>query len=273
MKTSIKLRGQLVILYSLAGLLMQSGGTANAQKLPIENKEKEANVEKIVKKVKGGMDKSAKSQKKVEQISDDTEDLLTQIRNSERRTKSLFDYNQQLKELLVSQEEEMQSLREQINHVTEISREIIPIMSRMIDSLQAFIELDIPFLIEERRARIKHLRDLMKRADVDDSEKYRRITEAYEIENDYARTIETYKDSLSLDGKQQMVNFLRVGRVILVYVTLDGEKAGVWNQTNRSWKELPREYLSEIPKALRIARKQAAPDLIRLPVFAPEVTR
>jgi len=247
--------------------MLQMGDPASAQN---KKQKKRSNVEKIVTTVKGKMVKSAKSQQKVDQISDETEDLLTQIRNSERRTESLRDYNQQIAELLVSQEDEMESLQKQINDVTVISRQIMPLMSQMIDALEAFIELDVPFLMEERRNRVKHLRLLLKRADVEDSEKYRRITEAYEIECDYAKTIETYRESLQVDGKEQMVDFLRVGRVVLLYVTMGKEKGGVWDQQAKVWKDLPREYITEIPKALRIARKQAAPDLIRLPVFAPQ---
>jgi len=138
----------------------------------------------------------------------------------------------------------------------------------MIDALAKFIELDVPFLQKERNERVAKLRKIMNRADVTESEKYRRLMEAYQIENEYGRTIEAYRDEIELQNKMTTVDFLRVGRVVLLYQTLDGQQAGMWDQQTRKWKTLPREYLASIPKALRIARKQAAPDLIRLPIPA-----
>ena len=69
-------------------------------------------------------------------------------------------------------------------------------------------------------------------------------------------------------GKKITVDFLRFGRIALLYQTLDGMEAGVWDQANRTWEPLDTSYRSAIREGLRIARKQAAPDLIRLPLPA-----
>ena len=105
----------------------------------------------------------------------------------------------------------------------------------------------------------------MDRADVTNAEKYRRIVEAYQIENDYGRTIEAYRGTLD-NGKT--VDFLRVGRIALVYQTLDGEETGVWDQGAQDWVELDDSYRTSIKQGLKIARKQSAPDLIELPLPA-----
>ena len=143
-------------------------------------------------------------------------------------------------------------------------------MLRMIDALDAFVSLDVPFLEEERAERTLELRKLMHRADVTEAEKYRRIMEAYQIENDYGRTIEAYRSTLTQGDKEVTVNFLRVGRIALVYQTLDESEAGAWNQDSRSWELLDANLRSSIRNGLRIARKQSAPDLIRLPLLAPK---
>ena len=111
---------------------------------------------------------------------------------------------------------------------------------------------------------------MMGRADVTHSEKFRRILEAYQIENEYGRTIETYQASLAKSDSPRTVQFLRVGRVVLVYQTLDGQESGVWNQKTRSFEILPPEYSRAITKGMRIALKQAPPDLLRLPLMTPE---
>jgi hypothetical protein len=140
----------------------------------------------------------------------------------------------------------------------------------MIDSLDAFVQLDVPFLEDEREERILDLRKLMFRADVTESEKYRRIMEAYQIENEFGRTIEAYRSTLVREGREVSVNFLRVGRIALVYQALDGSEAGVWNQAERRWESLDDSHRNAIRDGLKIARKQVAPDLLRIPLPAPE---
>ncbi len=213
---------------------------------------------------------AAKAQARIDKTSDEATELLGQYRAVQEQIESAKAYNEQVQKLLDSQQGEMDLLRKQIDDATSIGREITPLMLRMIDSLDAFIKLDVPFLLEERTKRVATLRKMMNRADVADSEKFRRILEAYQIETEFGRTIEAYEAELNLKGKKRMVNFLRFGRIALMYLTLDESEAGVWNQESHSWDALPSEYRASIKKGLRIARKQTAPDLIRIPVSAPE---
>jgi hypothetical protein len=206
----------------------------------------------------------------IETLSDATDDLLTQYQLALRQHESLRIYNSQLDTLLAAQEVERASLEEQVDRVELVSRDVTPLMLRMIDALSAFVSLDVPFLEEERAGRILDLRKLMQRADVTEAEKYRRIMEAYQIENEYGRTIEAYRSTLASEDKEVMVDFLRVGRIALVYQTLDESEAGVWNQDSRRWEPLEGRFRSAIRDGLRIARKQTAPDLIRLPLLAPK---
>ncbi|MDH3518940.1 MAG: DUF3450 domain-containing protein [Myxococcales bacterium] len=207
------------------------------------------------------------SQRRVDSLSDETEKMLTDYRITLKQIDALRVYNHQLELLISSQEEEMASLRQQIDDVEIVGRGVTPLMLKMIDAVDAFISLDVPFLKEERSERVANLRHLMDRADVSNAEKYRAIVEAYQIENDYGRTIEAYRGSLE-EGK--VVDFLRVGRIALVYQTLDADEAGVWDQASRQWVKLDSSYRSSIKEGLRIARKQAAPDLIRLPLPAAQ---
>jgi hypothetical protein len=142
-------------------------------------------------------------------------------------------------------------------------------MLRMIDALDATVALDLPYLIEERTRRIAELRKLMTRAAVTNAEKFRLIMEAYQTENEYGRTIEAYRSTLKRGDRDIKVDFLRFGRIALIYQTLDGREAGVWNQATKTWEPLDASYRTAIRQGLRIARKQAAPDLIRLPLPVP----
>ncbi len=211
----------------------------------------------------------AQSQARIDKIADETDSLAGQFRIVIEELDGLRTYNRQLDRLVAGQAQELDSLRDQIKNVTVIARQVTPLMLRMLDRLEEFIELDIPLHLSERRERIVRLRDMMDRADVTNAEKYRRIIEAYQIENDYGRTVEAYQETMNIAGEERTLNFLSFGRVALVYQTLDGNEASYWDQARRSWIELPDRHRSAIRKGLRIARKQAAPDLVRLPVAAP----
>ena len=88
-------------------------------------------------------------------------------------------------------------------------------MQKMLDTLEQFVALDVPFLLEERsEPRRELLEEMMARADVTLSEKYRRIVEAYQVEMDYGRTIEAYEGKLGDGDDARTVQFLRVGRVV-----------------------------------------------------------
>lgn len=214
-------------------------------------------------------DDSARVQKGIDQISDQTDELAAQYRTVLKQIDSIDIYNAQLNALIVSQEKELASLQEQLDRVEEVGRSVTPLMLRMINALEATVNLDIPFLLDERSERVAKLRLLMTRAAVTNSEKYRMIMEAYQTENEYGRTIEAYRSSLKRGDREVKVDFLRFGRIALVYQTLDGMESGVWNHNKKAWEPLDASYRTAIREGLRIARKQAAPDLIRLPFPVP----
>ncbi|MCB0356380.1 MAG: DUF3450 domain-containing protein [Bdellovibrionales bacterium] len=211
------------------------------------------------------------SQEKISQVADKTRDLLNEYRLTLRKIENTKVYNRQLKEMIQSQQNEMLSIAQQIEELKNTSREITPLMVRMVEVLDKFVSLDKPFLMEERTKRVKDLRSMLSKADVSVSEKYRKILEAYQIENEYGRTIEAYRGVHSAEGKNLTVDYFRVGRVSLMYQSLDGEESGVWNAQQKKWDELPSEFEKSLRKGINIARKQIAPDLIKVPVEKPEV--
>ena len=130
-------------------------------------------------------------------MADATDSLISEFRLTNKKIESLNIFNRQLSAVIVSQNEELASLQRQIDEVEEVGRAVTPLMLKMIDSLGRFVELDIPFLADKRKARVDGLRILMRRSDVADAERYRRILEAYQVENDFGRTIEAYAGTAS----------------------------------------------------------------------------
>jgi multidrug efflux pump subunit AcrA (membrane-fusion protein) len=203
------------------------------------------------------------SQRRVDSLDDETTRMLNEYRDLMTQNDSLRGYTKQLDAQVRSQAQELAALDVQISQVENTSREVLPMMARMLETLVSFVRLDMPFLPEERSKRLDNLQAMMDRADVSVAEKYRRLVEAYQIEMEYGRTVEAYEGQLG----ERTVDFLRLGRVGLMYRTMDGREAGYWDQGQKKWV-VADEYAEPMRQALKIARHQAAPDLILAPVPA-----
>ncbi|MEE4301779.1 MAG: DUF3450 domain-containing protein [Pseudomonadales bacterium] len=218
-------------------------------------------------------DQARRAQLRVDEITEETRDLLNDYKTVMKEVEGLRIYNAQLERQIANQEAEMADLNESIDKVTLVERQVSPLMLRMLDGLEQFISLDVPFLLDERMGRIERLHEIVDRADVEVSEKFSQVLNAFQIENEYGRTMEAYTDELELDGSTLVVDFLRMGRISLVYQTTDGERSGVWNNAERRWQELDASFNNGIRNGIRIARQQAAVDLVTLPVPGAEAAR
>ena len=212
---------------------------------------------------------SKDSQTMVSNLSDETQDLLGQYRLVLQQIDRLVAYNDYVERLIVDQEAQIIDIRKQLDQFALIERGIVPLMLDSIDTLDKFIDLDVPFLLEERKARVARLRTIMDLSDVTVSEKYRQIMDAYQIETTYGRDIEAYTGLLEIDGESRQVDFLRIGRTSLTYQTPDQEETGFWNKQAGQWEKLPNKYQNYVTQGLRVARKQVTPNILELPIEAP----
>ncbi|MDE0950228.1 MAG: DUF3450 domain-containing protein [Halioglobus sp.] len=211
------------------------------------------------------------SQTKIDRLADETRDLLSDYKTVTKQVDGLKVYNTRLQRQIENQLARIEGIDESIDNSTIIARQMMPLVIRMIDGLQKFVELDVPFAMKERQQRVNFLRANVDRSDLTVAEKFRQVLEAYKIENEYGRKIDASKGSVEIGDVERDVNFLQVGRIAYLYQTTDTELSGAWNQRTRSWVPLERgEYRNAIMKGLRIARKEASIDLMNLPVAAPE---
>jgi hypothetical protein len=221
-----------------------------------------------------GEDKSAaakKSKVKIDRLADATHYLLSDYKTVVKQVDGLKVYNGRLQRQIDNQKKRVLEIDASISQVTVIQRQMTPLVIRMIDGLEQFVELDVPFAKEERMQRVGFLRANLDRADVSVAEKFRGVLEAYNIELQYGRGMDTYRGSIDLGGTLREVDFLRIGRVALVYQTTDGAMSGAWDKTAGAWVDLPSgEYDGPIRKGIRIAKKQATIELLNMPIPAPE---
>ncbi|WP_353252190.1 DUF3450 domain-containing protein [Salinisphaera sp. PC39] len=211
----------------------------------------------------------AASQNRIDELSEETREMLEAYRTAITRKQQLEVYNRELARIVEEQVRRKERLSSRVDEVARLGEEIEPLMLRMIDGLQRFVESDLPFRLEARKQRIQDLRGAVSDPGTNAAEQFRRVLEAYQKEAEYGRTMGTYRGELTFDGEPRLVEFLRVGRVMLFYISPDDANVGYWDSQAEAWKPLPARYRRPVREGIRVARDQAAPQLVEIAVPAP----
>ena len=215
------------------------------------------------------------SQARVNEIVDDTDKIITEYKAVLKTVDGLKVYNAQMERSIERQVQQMEELTENIKNVTDVKRQVEPLLDRMIDGLEQFIRNDLPFKMEERLEGLERVKDLMTNPDVDSSERFRSVFELYQIESDYGRVFQSYQQTMDVNGQERIVDMLMVGRVALLYQTTDGTISGAYNKNTKSFDIVDEAtYRKSITSAIRVANAQEAADkLLILPISAPEAAQ
>ncbi len=227
--------------------------------------------------LKAGASKTAAaqgSQKRINKLADQTYDILQDFRIVNKEIEGLQVYNAQLEKQLENQQQTMTDIANSIENATVIERQITPLSIKMLDALGQFVTLDLPFQHDLRLESIAQVRSNLEASRFSSAEKFRQVLELYDIELEYGSTISEYSGLLPIDGQDRQVTFFRVGRIALLYQTSDQSQSGVWDARTKAWQPLPSgEYRSATAKGIRIAKKQAAIGVLKLPISSPEVAQ
>jgi hypothetical protein len=228
--------------------------------------------------LKAGANKvqSAKlSQTKVDRIADQTDGLLQEFKQVNKQIENLRVYNSQLDRQIENQNQMMAELNESIANATVIERGVTPLMVTMLDGLDQFVSLDMPFKKDKRLGAVAELSDNLDSAKYSAAEKFRQILELYDIESEYSLSLEAYTDQIDInsDGSKVEVVLLRIGRVGLMYQTKDKSQTGAWNKGTGTWETLGSEYRRPVDQGIRIAKKLSPQDVLEMPITAPEAAK
>jgi len=181
-------------------------------------------------------------------------------------------YNRQLEDQLKAQGVAKSEIQSSIVQAKDLEPQVAPILSKMLSALDDFVKADLPFHKQERTKSIIRLKDIMKDPNSTTSSRYRSIMDIYNVEMEYGTTSEAFQDVLDVngDGNPITVDMLRIGRVALYYQTTDQKASGMWDAVNKTWKKLDSSTNRNIRKAIKVAAKTTAPELLSLPISAPE---
>ncbi|MDY7024927.1 MAG: DUF3450 domain-containing protein [Pseudomonadota bacterium] len=227
-----------------------------------------ATVDQAISKATQANEEGQVAQKAINEIDNEIRAMEREYADIVAQSEGLSIYLQQLQKQVNFQREQLAKIDGSIQAAKDIDRDIEPLMVNMVQQLAQFIQSDLPFYTQSRLANVTDLEKMLEDAELTVAEKYRRILKAYQEEVDYGSTLEKYRDTL--EEKNIDVDFLRVGRLTLVYLTLDQKEMGVWDQNANAWVAVDEVKRNDIIKAMRIASEQAAPALVKVPVVVPE---
>ncbi|MCE9683354.1 DUF3450 domain-containing protein [Halomonas alkalisoli] len=211
----------------------------------------------------------AELQARIEAADDEVRERLEELRRLERETRHLSARNAELAPRLEGQAETLDRREAAFATLAE-TRAALPELERsLVERLARWVERDLPFLTDERRARAASLEAGGDDPDASVEERLERILAAWRTELDYGREFDAWRGYLGGGGVRREVDFLRLGRVGLYYLTPDSREGGVWRAEEARWVALDEAERREVRHGLRIARDQRAPELLKLPVSQP----
>lgn len=252
------------ILVSAAALVVAMGAPASAQfSSALDTSRQTANEAKT-------------SQQRIDRLDDETAALLNDYRANLKQLEAARRYNQSLERNIAAQERTIVRLQQDIENVAGLQRAMQPLMEDMLATLEQLVSADIPFDIGERQGRVARLKGAMENPSVSAAQRYRLIVEAYQIENEYGRTIGAYEGTIAGESGELSGEFLRVGRIALMFKTPDDSVLKIWDVDageGGGWVNLNKSYLPDVKLGLRMAKEQTAPDLLPVPVKAPVTTQ
>lgn len=259
MKTLINRKKLEVSGIAIATLLMLVAFSAQTQE-----------VEPVLEASSQAADDTARSQDRIDDIDAETQRILSDYRAGLKQYEQLQRYNASQERQVQAQRRELASLEEDINNIASLQRAMQPLMDDMVNALERLVEADLPFLMDERRARVERLKGAIEDPEMSPAQRFRLVIEAYQIENEYGRTIEAYRGDIEADGRlYENVEFLRIGRVALIFHTDNDEVLKRYVPQQNAWVDLDRSYLKDVKMASRVAREQIPPELLYMPVRAP----
>ncbi|MEL6664852.1 MAG: DUF3450 domain-containing protein [Pseudomonadota bacterium] len=204
-------------------------------------------------------------QQQINQLDDERSDMVGEFRTLLQRKTAAELYARQQAAAVESQEREIASLTDQLSRVDEITSQTVPMLETLIDDLDAFVDADLPFRLEERKDRIARLREYLVDPNVSVTERYRQIMDAYTAEMEVGRKTDTWKETITVDDKEVTVDMVLFGRVALVYMDPTGRYAKRYDRETSSWVDLESKYKAEIEKAIRIIQGKRTQDVMYVP--------
>lgn len=165
-----------------------------------------------------------------------------------------------------AEQRSIEQLRRTIAESKRLTDEMTPFLTETYDLIAQQVEQDLPFLEQERQLRLLHLNEALDDPQLAVGEKFRRTMEVVRVETEYGLDIEVVQQSLVVDGRDLLMNQLRIGRLALFAQSLDGDKSVIYDMALQRWQPLESQYNKELGRAIEMGQKHRPIDLLTLPL-------
>ena len=207
-----------------------------------------------------------KTQAKNSQWQHESQKLAHQLKTLELRKAALDKrIEKQHRELAHAQAVNRETKR-QITEAKRVKEELNTFLESVLERLDFHIQQDLPFLGQERHARLESLKEMMVDPDNSAAERFRRVFEALQIETEYGNSVEVTQETISLGNTLVLANIFRLGRVSLFCQTPDQKKSGLFDPAAKQWKPLPDSVNDTLSRAISMARLERSVELVKLPL-------
>lgn len=210
---------------------------------------------------------------------------------------------------IASQQGKIDSLKAQIGQVDSVKASIGPMIDKMYSAIDAEVQKDIPFNAVERFYRLGEFNEKKDDAAVLPMEKMRRALNMYETEVIYGQTFASYPGdhpleamkgsryqaciadqesvecALTKDLRKKLLagatieglksdlqdgDYLRYGRLALVYAQAGGSQIYKYETATKSWEEVTGGTALDFLQAVKMAKGEAAVNVVKVPITMAE---
>lgn len=202
-------------------------------------------------------------QQQIDSADEATRSAIEELRRLERETRQMEASNATISSRLASEAERQQRLSQALDTLSD-TRDALPMIEQdMAEQLTRWIESDLPFLTDERLARVVSAGN----PEAGSAERIASLLEAWRAELAYGREVDSWRGRLVMEGASpREVEYLRIGRIGFYYLTPDGREGGVWDKEGGEWLALDEPARRQVRNGLRIANDQRTPELLQLPL-------
>lgn len=205
-------------------------------------------------------------QKKLEAWADEQADLASRYRSA----KAQIDYLEKRRDF---EEKEVAALDEGI---AELGRRLVEsvrlndsledTLNAVMGRLEAWVDRDIPFLTEERSARLASVREQIARPDVTGAEKLRRVLEALQVEANYGNAPDVSQERIEVGGEEIFADVIRIGRVSVFWRSPDGKRVGEFDRGKNKWVGLGDKYIRPVSEVREMVLRVRSTRVLSLPL-------
>lgn len=132
-------------------------------------------------------------------------------------------------------EKEVANIRSQLQNAQVDKETLKPAVLQAIEETKEEIKKDLPFKVKSRLAHLSKLENSLSTGEKSSATTLNQLWSFYEDEIRLANSNGLYRDTIILDGSEQLAEIAKIGMVFLFFKTIDDARVGYAKNVNGTW--------------------------------------